>query len=331
MRKVTLALTLMKGPEVAGWVTSMGNWLDGLVPANDDIPLVWDHFVTEFTLQYQDSQRQQRARAQLEACKMQFPHVDQYIAKFEDLARLARYTLGSEETNNLFIKGLSYNILDEVLRPPFATDYEDWKKKAIDTTKARQMVDAIRNRNPFQTSQFLGQRSQQIYRPPAQRVPPQTPRPPQGGWNSTNAPRSMNNVPVAMDLSRSRAPNNRRGRGRRTFNNFRPRQYASNFAQVGDHMDQMQADAAQVQDPTKRQKGPCFKCGRMGHLAAECYSRTQINYMDWEDDTQLSTPVLQPQNAIESLGAQINSLSKEDEEKLIGMLGAGTSKDFPQV
>jgi hypothetical protein len=40
MRKVALALTFMKGPEVVGWVTSMGNWLDGLVPANDDIPLV---------------------------------------------------------------------------------------------------------------------------------------------------------------------------------------------------------------------------------------------------------------------------------------------------
>jgi hypothetical protein len=53
--------------------------------------------------------------------------------------------------------------------------------------------------------------------------------------------------------------------------------------------------------------------------------------MDWEDNTQLSTPVLQPQNTIESLGVQINSLLKEDEERLIGMLGAGTSKDFPQV
>jgi hypothetical protein len=96
-------------------------------------------------------------------------------------------------------------------------------------------------------------------------------------------------------------------------------------------MDQTQADAAQVQDPTKRQKGPCFKCGRMGHLAVECYSRTQINYMDWDDNTQLSTPVLQPQNNVEQLGAQINGLSKEDKERLIGILGAGTLKDFPQV
>jgi hypothetical protein len=30
----------------------------------------------------------------------------------------------------------------------------------------------------------------------------------------------MNNVLVAMDLSHSRTPNNRRGRGRGTFSNF---------------------------------------------------------------------------------------------------------------
>jgi hypothetical protein len=83
----------------------------------------------------------------------------------------------------------------------------------------------------------------------------------------------------------------------------------------------------------------------MGHLAVECYSRTQINYLDWDNNTQLSTPVLQPQNNIEQLGAQINGLSKEDEEKLIGMLGAGmlrlrtcavltyllTSSEAPQI
>jgi hypothetical protein len=53
--------------------------------------------------------------------------------------------------------------------------------------------------------------------------------------------------------------------------------------------------------------------------------------MDWDDDTQLSMPVLQPQNNVEQLGAQINALSKEDEEKLIRVLGAGAAKDFPQV
>jgi hypothetical protein len=104
----------------------------------------------------------------------------------------------------------------------------------------------------------------------------------------------------------------------------------NNMTQVED-VNLTQVDATQIQEPPKRQKGPCFKCGRMGHLAAKCYSHTQINYMDWEDNTQLSMPILQPQTNVEQLGAQINNLSKEDEERLIGMLDVGTLKDFPQV
>jgi len=38
---------------------------------------------------------------------MKFLEIDQYIAKFEDLARLAGYTVGNKETINFFLKGLS--------------------------------------------------------------------------------------------------------------------------------------------------------------------------------------------------------------------------------
>jgi hypothetical protein len=85
----------------------------------------------------------------------------------------------------------------------------------------------------------------------------------------------MNNVLVPMDLSHYRVPTNRRGRGHRAFNNSRPRQYASNTAQLNMYADggnQVQVDTTQIQETQKQQKGPCFKCGRMGHLAAECYS-----------------------------------------------------------
>jgi hypothetical protein len=61
-------------------------------------------------------------------------------------------------------------------------------------------------------------------------------------------------MPVAMDLSRSHAPFNRRGRGRGTFNNSRPCQYTSNVAQLeayNNNMDQMQVDATQVQETPK--------------------------------------------------------------------------------
>jgi len=86
IKKVALTLTLMKGPQVAGWTRDMGNWLDTLDPVLDNIPDVWDQFLFEFSQQYQDSQRENRARGEIERCTMKFPEVDDYIARFEDLA-----------------------------------------------------------------------------------------------------------------------------------------------------------------------------------------------------------------------------------------------------
>jgi len=86
MRKVSITLTMIKGSEVAGWAHDMGQWIDSLDPTVDDIELVWEQFQTEFTEQFTDSQQQQRARLDLDNCRMKFPEIDQYIAKFEDLA-----------------------------------------------------------------------------------------------------------------------------------------------------------------------------------------------------------------------------------------------------
>jgi hypothetical protein len=47
---------------------------------------------------------------------MKFPNIDQYIAKFEDLVQLAGYTMGNEETINLFLNGLTISILNDMVR-----------------------------------------------------------------------------------------------------------------------------------------------------------------------------------------------------------------------
>jgi hypothetical protein len=54
---------------------------------------------------------------------MHFPEVDQYISKFEDLASLAGYTVGNEETINFFLRGLPNNIMTDVLKPPIVNTY----------------------------------------------------------------------------------------------------------------------------------------------------------------------------------------------------------------
>jgi Ty3 transposon capsid-like protein len=107
---------------------------------------MWDTFVQEFSEHFTDSQDQQRTRLDLNRCRMRFPEIDQYIADFEELVRRAGYTIGSEETIGFFLNGLTPRILDAIVAPPMPENYNQYKAKAIQHTKARQMVEAIRAR-----------------------------------------------------------------------------------------------------------------------------------------------------------------------------------------
>jgi Retrotransposon gag protein len=146
IRKVSIALTLFQGQQTAAWVRDMGTWIDSLNPVDDDIPEVWTTFVQEFNDHFADSQPQQRARLQLDQCKMRFPDVNQYISDFKDLVRQAGYTVGNEETIGFFLNGLSPSILDEVVKIPLPQHYDKYKATAINITKGRQMIELIRAR-----------------------------------------------------------------------------------------------------------------------------------------------------------------------------------------
>ena len=131
---------------MATWVRDVGTWIDSLHQVDDDVQLIWDTFVQEFTEHFTDSQEQQRARLDLDRCKMRFPEVNQYIADFEELVQCAGYTIGSEETIGFFLNGFTPSILDTVIGPPFLTNYNEYKAKAVQHTKVQQMVKAIRAR-----------------------------------------------------------------------------------------------------------------------------------------------------------------------------------------
>jgi hypothetical protein len=55
IKKVAFTLTLIKGPEVAGWTCDIGTWIHGLHPVNDNVADVWGQFLIEFATQFQDS------------------------------------------------------------------------------------------------------------------------------------------------------------------------------------------------------------------------------------------------------------------------------------
>jgi Retrotransposon gag protein len=121
----------------------MGSWIDALDPVNNDIQEVWDTFVQEFKDHISNSQLQQRARLELDKCKMRFPDINQYISDFKDLVQQASYTIGNKETIEFFLNGLTPSILDKVIRGPFPMTYGEYKAKAVEITKGRQMIGLI--------------------------------------------------------------------------------------------------------------------------------------------------------------------------------------------
>jgi hypothetical protein len=142
--KVALALTFIKGPEVAQWTAAMGRWIDVLDQLADNIPAVWDQFLVELEEQFMDSTIGQRPCIELERLKMCFPEVDRYISKFEDLASLAGYTVGNKETINFFLRGLPDDIMTDVLKPPIINTYLALKERAIAVTKSKQLISTIK-------------------------------------------------------------------------------------------------------------------------------------------------------------------------------------------
>jgi hypothetical protein len=124
--KIALVLTLIKGSEVEEWTKDIGTMLDQLDPA-DNIPALWDQFLEEFKSQFQDSNKPERACKELQGLHMTFPHVDNYISKFEGLARTTGYTQGSPEVIHLFLAGLPCSIVQGMMAPPTSRDYRSIK------------------------------------------------------------------------------------------------------------------------------------------------------------------------------------------------------------
>jgi len=134
---------------------------------------------------------------------------------------------------------------------------------------------------------------------------------PRPQYNSTNAPRSMNNVPVPMDLDRTRFNRNRGG----GTTSFRGR-----AASTGSN--------SQVRClPNPSASAPCFKCGGTDHWANKCPLKGgQFNLIDLdlegsETDTMMS---------VDDLKERINALSADEKGALANSMEA-SEQDFLTV
>jgi retrotransposon gag protein/zinc knuckle protein len=240
----------------------MGEFLDNLDPVTDDIPKVWDQFLNNFAERFQDSTRENWAHRELEGLTLKIPFIDEYTLKFEELACQANYMAGNPETWQMFLKGLPHNILEDVIKARAPPTYQDLKQQTVDVVQAHQMIDNILKwrsttapapSNPFHPS---NQRGQPFYWGNQWYNDRQSRSQSQQQWNSFTASKNMNNMLVPMDVNRARAY---RGQG------FQGR--VATLNEPGgprSHIGWGQEGASSIP------RGPCFKCGQMGHFTRNC-------------------------------------------------------------
>ncbi len=82
--KIALTLTLIQGPLVQEWAQQTGRWLDTLDPVTEDTLDTWNQFITQFEVSFDDTQKVQKARNQLDRLTMKWPEVNQYTMDFEN-------------------------------------------------------------------------------------------------------------------------------------------------------------------------------------------------------------------------------------------------------
>ena len=150
----------------------------------------------------------------------------------------------------------------------------------------------------------------------------------------------MQNTVVPMDLSRTKAPNRRRG-GRGNFRGGR--------SQYGQYNNQPTNRFQNNATNTGNSSNACFQCGQTGHYARECPQRQRCPQNNWQSKTanlinfqdsysnfdstnfKQSTNRGEEQDTLESLQARLNNLSFGEKERLANAMGEGDTQDFPSA
>jgi len=276
---------------------------------------------------------------------MKMPYIDEYILKFKELCCKSDYMTGNAKVTYMFLRGLPKSLLEDVLKAPQAVDYPATKERAIQATRTQQLLQNILRQHPqpnqtgqtyrppftpqsgfrggafrnfqhsnnyqhggFQTNYRSTSYIGNNYQGNQNRNNLARPNNPQ--YNSTNAPRSMNNVPIPMDLDRTWFNRNRGG-------NQNPRGQVANAGPNG-----------QIRHtPNPSASAPCFKCGATDHWANKCLNKGgQFNLIDLDlDGSEEGTQMM-----INNIKERINAMTPDEKGVLANSMKA-SEQDFLTV
>ena len=181
------------------WKDRMRVWADN--PGTPNHQDSWDQFLEQFRAEYADTQKAERARTQIEELHMKSNNIDQYITDFISLASDAGYHLEGESTKRTFVRGLGKFIAGEVYRrvpnPYTWQQVRDAARVAVNWAGSLNVVFGATAPPTRAQHQNNRPRPNNFTRRPGQYQPNSTY---QASYNSSNAPRSYNNIPVPMNV-----------------------------------------------------------------------------------------------------------------------------------
>jgi len=133
--RAMLFFSYIKGPTVNEWVAAQVEWLLAQARGGAQVTDEWlwitiyDRFKDAFT----DTMSEQRAEKDIKEVRMQGGEIDQYIAKFETLARLAGMGLDEKGTIKHFTDGLPTKLHRNIIaNEPFVPrTWQEWIDAAI--------------------------------------------------------------------------------------------------------------------------------------------------------------------------------------------------------
>jgi len=150
-KRVILALSLIRGPNVNDWVTQQLKELKEKVnrtihPIAQADEVLWDEFKDAFKNSFTDTTSEQWAYQQLMNLRMKGDDLDTYIAKFANLAVKAKYDINHKATVDLFYKRLKPELLRACLNRATPPDtMQEWLAAVKDEQRKDYRIQGIMN------------------------------------------------------------------------------------------------------------------------------------------------------------------------------------------
>ena len=135
-QKVAHALTYMNGPNVYEWKRSVENWILSIPAPSAPNKTIYDDFEEEFVKSWIDMNEPYRAAIELDKLRMQCDNIDEYIARFAELACKALYHDDDPAVLEKFKSGLPLELLEPCVHHDEPRNWEAWTRSA----RARQAI-----------------------------------------------------------------------------------------------------------------------------------------------------------------------------------------------